>query len=79
MEKSYCNPTLEKIRNAIPKIADHLHGLTIDRQQMGNPLCVEKYGRLINIEDQLSSGEASVVALVGQIALDLSEVSSQNH
>ena len=79
VEKSYCNPTLEKIRNAIPKIADHLHGLTIDRQQLGNPLCVEKYGRLINIEDQLSSGEASVVALVGQIALDLSEVSSQNH
>ena len=54
-------------------IAENLSGLTIDREQEGNPLCVTKYGQYINIEDQLSSGEASIVVLIAQIALYIAE------
>ena len=77
-DKNYRDVNLEKIRKTIPKIAEDLSGLTIDREQEGNPLCVVKYGKYLNIDDQLSSGEASIVVLIAQIALNISENSNEH-
>ena len=77
-DQEYRDQNLDKIRNTIPIIAENLSGLTIDREQQGNPLCVMKYGKYINIEDQLSSGEASIVVLIAQIALNIAEGSEGN-
>lgn len=74
-DANYRDPVLEKIRNSIQQIAQNFTNLTIDREQMENPLCVEKNGRYLNIEDQLSSGESAVVVLIAQIALHLAEES----
>lgn len=76
---NYKEPTLEKIRKTITKVTDNLEDLTVDREQKGKPLCIKKYGKFINVEHQLSSGEASIIALIGQIGLDNPDESSNNH
>ncbi len=65
----YRNPILEKIRKTLANIFDGFQDITIDREQKGNPLCVMKNGRLMDVAQQMSSGEANIVGLVGQIAL----------
>ncbi|WP_165067585.1 AAA family ATPase [Desulfovibrio sp. ZJ200] len=69
-DTTYNHPALQKIRNAIPKIAENLHGLTIDREKPHKPLCSIKNGVYMDIEDQLSAGEASIIGLITKIALD---------
>lgn len=75
----YREPILAKIRETITRVTGNLKDLTIDREQEGNPLCVEKFGKLINVEHQLSSGEASIIALIGQTGLDMPDDSSVDH
>ena len=70
-DSDYRDPILEKIRKTISRFSDDLKNITIDREQKDNPLCVLKNGKLIDIEHQMSSGEANIVGLIGQIALNV--------
>lgn len=76
---TYRDKTLENIRKAVSLITNELTELAIDREREGNPLCAKKFGKYISIDSQLSSGEASVIALIGQIALDASSKTSNDH
>lgn len=76
--QDYRDPTLEKIRKTISNFSDDLKNITIDREQIGSPLCVLKNGKLIDIEHQMSSGEANIVGLVGQIALNVHAAQDKN-
>lgn len=68
--KNYFHPALQIIRNSIKFLSADLASLTIDRERKNNPLCIKKDGKLLTVDDQLSSGEASIIALIGQIAID---------
>lgn len=78
-DHTYRNKTLENIRNAVNLITNELTELVIDREREGNPICAKKFDKYISIDSQLSSGEASVIALIGQIALDASSKTSNDH
>lgn len=69
-DKNYVHPALQIIRNGIKFLNSNLASLTIDRERMNNPLCIKKDGKLLTVDEQLSSGEASIIALIGQIAID---------
>ena len=68
---NYRDPVLEKIRKTLSQIFDDFQNIIIDREQKGNPLCVMKNGRLMDVAHQMSSGEANIVGLVGQIVLNV--------
>lgn len=74
----YRDPVLEKIRKTFSTILDGFQDITIDREQKGSPLCVLKNGRLMDVAQQLSSGEANIVSLVGQIVLNVHAAQDRN-
>ena len=74
----YRDPVLEKIRKALSTLLDGFQDITIDREQKGYPLCILKNGRLMDVAQQMSSGEANIVSLVGQIVLNVHAAQDKN-
>lgn len=74
----YRNPVLEKIRNTLSTILDGFQEITIDREHKGYPLCILQNGRLMDVAQQLSSGEANIVSLVGQIVFNIHAAQDKN-
>lgn len=66
----YCNPALQKIRTAIKEINSGFGRITIEGENENRKLIVEKNGIFLDVEDQLSSGEASVIAMIGEICIN---------
>lgn len=74
----YRDPVLEKIRKILSTIFDGFQDITIDREQKDSPLYVLKNGRLMDVAQQMSSGEANIVSLVGQIVFNVHAVQDKN-
>ncbi|WP_298994214.1 ATP-binding protein [uncultured Desulfovibrio sp.] len=66
----YNNPALQKIRTAIKEINPIFGKITIEGEKDKRTLIVEKNSIPLNVEDQLSSGEASVIAMIGEICIE---------
>ena len=69
-EMTYRHPALQKFRDVITKINPDFGGITIEGEKENKKLIVEKHGIPFNVEDQLSSGEASVITMLGEICID---------
>ena len=74
----YRDPVFEKIRKTLSTILDGFQDITIDREQKDHPLCVLKNGRLMDVAQQMSSGEANIVGLVGQIVFNVHAAQDKN-
>ena len=69
-EMTYRHPALQKFRDVITKINPDFGRITIEGEKENKKLIVEKHGIPFNVEDQLSSGEASVITMLGEICID---------
>ncbi len=69
-EMNYSNPALQKIRSAIKEINPSFGKITIEGEKENKRLIVEKNGTPLDVEDQLSSGEASVITMIGEICIN---------
>lgn len=69
-EMSYRHPALQKFRDVITKISPDFEGITIEGEKENKKLIVKKRGIPFDVEDQLSSGEASVITMLGEICID---------
>lgn len=70
-EHSYRDPALEKIREGIGLVFGYFEDIHVDRTKPGNPIVVKKHGTYLNLDSQLSAGEANIIALISSIALNL--------
>lgn len=67
----YRVPALEKIRKGIKLVFGYFDDIHVDRTKQDNPIVVKKNGTELNLDNQLSSGEANIIALISSIALNL--------
>lgn len=67
-DREYQLPELEKFRNAIKKINPAFESIMVDYAQENTPICVIKNGIKLTM-NQLSSGERSILFLLGRICL----------
>lgn len=74
----YNHPALQKIRESIKKINPAFGKITIEGEKENKNLIVEKNGIPLTVEDQLSSGEASAITMIGEICIDAFSESSTN-
>lgn len=65
----YRHPALQKVREVLCRINPALSSLALKREDGREVLAVEREGRLLSIEEQLSSGEAGFLGMVVEICL----------
>lgn len=75
-QMKYSHPALKKIREIITKINPDFENISTSGDKNNKLLIVTKKGVPLNVEDQLSSGEASIITMIGEICIDI--FSNQN-
>lgn len=66
----YNDPALQKMRDVIKKINPGFERIGISEGEEGKFLMVHKNGSPLNVEDQLSAGESSAIAMIAEICLN---------
>lgn len=66
---SFQSARLKRFRETIQQLNHSFNGISIDFKQASHPIVVKKDMIWLDVASQLSSGEASVICMIGQICL----------